>query len=65
MAAEAARPDHPARAGGRDARSPLVNHADDHDLDRDNINNIVVPALNCTLSKTVLLGWIRAAQKRS
>ncbi len=63
--AEAARPGHPTRAGVRGPRSPLVDHADDHVLDQDNVNNIVAPTLNNTLSKTVLPGRIRAVQSRS
>lgn len=63
-AAEVARPGHPTRAGVRGPRSPLVHHADDHGHDRDEIN-IVAPTLTIMFSKTMLPGWIRAAQKRS
>jgi hypothetical protein len=41
---------------------PLVDHADDHVLDQD---NIVAPIPNSTLPKIVLPRRIRAAQKRS
>ena len=63
--AEAARPGHPTRAGVRGPRSPLVDHAEDHVLDQDDINNIVATTLNNTLSEIVLPGRIRAAQKQS
>jgi len=49
----------------RGPRSPLVDHAEDHVLDQDNVNNIVVPTLNSTLSKIVHSGRIRSVRKRS
>ena len=47
------------------AHLPLVDHHGDHVLDQDDINTIVAPTLTGTVSKTVLPGRIRAAQKRS
>ena len=53
---------HPTRAGVRAPRSPLVDYAEDHVIDQD---NVVALTSNSTLAKTVLLGRIRAVQNRS
>ena len=51
---------HPTRAGVRGPRSPLVDHAEAHVIDQE---NIVALTSNSTLSKTMLPGRIRAVQK--